>query len=128
MTTSSCLSCPEFTCACDINECLSTIRLGRISLLNTQVYVHIEKQNGAKYIQAVTSDGSGFVDLDVTDPDTFFFNHFDGLYLVYIMNGGYACDGDKLEVTAPGGTYTTVGFRFMKNAGVQYTTQHIQLL
>lgn len=127
MAINSCNSCPDYTCACEVNECLSTIRLGTIPLLNTQVYVHIEKQNGANYIQAVTSDGSGFVDLDVTEPDAAFFNHLDGLYLVYIMQGGYQCDDDKLTVTAPGGTYTTVGFRFKKNSGVAYTTQHIQL-
>lgn len=127
MSSTTCNPCDEFSCACDLFECLSTVLLGRISSLNTAVYVHIKKQNGAEYIQATTSDGTGYVTMDTTLPNSAFFNEYDGLYQIWIMRGGYFCDGDKQAVTCPGGTYTTVGVKFKKTNGVAYSTQHIQL-
>jgi len=123
----TCNNCDDYTCVQDLDECLSTVRLGRISLLSTNVYVHIEKQNGAAYIQGVTSTAGGFVDISMSLPSSSFFNAYDGAYKIYIMQGGYFANVDRLTVTAPGGTYTTALVSFRKNAGVAYTTQHIQI-
>lgn len=123
----TCNPCDDFTCTHPVYECVQSLLLGRISNTNTQVYIHVVKQNGAEYIQAATSDASGFVTLDMTAPDRYFYNHFDGLYLIYIMLGGYFADSDKRTITAPGGTATTLGVEFKKCDGVNYVTQHIQL-
>lgn len=128
MSETTCNACESYSCGGDIEQCVSTILLGRIAYTSTQVYVHVIKQNGAEYIQAVTSDSSGYVTLDVTVPDCDFYNAFDGTYIVYIMRGGYFNDGDKVTVTCPGGTYTAVGFKFRNTLGAAYTTQHIQLI
>jgi len=129
MSETTCNPCEDYSCSSPILECVTSILLGRISATSTAVYIHIVKQNGAEYIYPTTSDGSGYVTLTTTSaPDKNFYNQFDGLYKVYIMRGGYFADGDKQSVTCPGGSYTTVGLTFEKCNGVQYTTQHVQLI
>lgn len=117
MSSTLCAPCPEFQCICNIPECATLLNLGQIPNVNTSVFVQIEKQNGAQFIQAFTSLADGTVRLDLSDPDTNFFNHFDGLYMVWVTLGGYLCENDKLEMTASGTISTMYGFAFEKAVG-----------
>jgi len=76
------------------NPTITLLNLGQIPNVNTSVFIQVEKQNGAQLIQAFTSEADGTVKLDLSDPDTHFYNHFDGLYMVWVTLGGYLCDGD----------------------------------
>lgn len=124
---SDCINCPDPSCACPLPECATTLRLGTITLLNTQVFVHIVKANGAEYIHSVTSTAGGFVDVDLTEPNKDFYNSYDGEYLIFVMSGGYFCEGGKLTVTSPGGAWTTASVTFRKSDGVVYPNIHIQI-
>lgn len=122
----SCNDCPTPSCACPLPSCATTLILGTVSLLNTQVFIHIEKANGAEYIQEVTTSGSGVVTLDLTDPSRAFYNPYDGQYIIYVMQGGYYCDDDKLTVTSGAQTWTTVSVGFREAQGL-YTTVNLEI-
>lgn len=120
MSETICNPCPEFTCSCPIPECANTLNLGTITSLNTPVFIQVQKQNGPEYLQAFTSEADGTIKLDLTDPNTSFFNHFDGSYLVWATLAGYLCEDDKLEMTSEGEIATTWAVTFKKSGNTNF--------
>ena len=105
----------DFTCTCPVPECKDTLILGTISLINTPVFIFIEKQNGAIYVQERISASDGRVTVDLNEPDSAFFNSFDGQYLIWVTRaGGYFCEEDKEIITQEGIQSNTYGLRFEK--------------
>ncbi len=126
MSTTICAPCVEFQCVCSVPECANTINLGQIPNVNTLVFITIEKQNGSQILQSFTSEADGTIKLDMTDPNTSYYNHFDGLYLVWATLGGYYCENDKLEMTATGVVSTTYGITFRKAQGTNFNEVFIE--
>jgi len=113
----SCSPCESYRCTCPIATCINSLVLGNIADVNTDVYIFIQKQNGAEWIQAATSNASGTVILDMTDPSKDFFNQYDGLYKVWVTGGNpYFCDEQKLSITINGLTSYTYGITFFNSA------------
>ena len=117
MSQTLCAPCEEFQCICNVPSCATLLNLGQIPNVNTQVFVQVQKQNGAQYLQSFISLADGTVRLILSDPNEAFFNQFDGLYLVWVTLGGYLCENDKLEMTASGTVSTMYGFSFEKAVG-----------
>lgn len=124
----SCNNCESYVCANDVLECLTTLRLGTIAQTSTVVFVHFVKQNGAEYIHTVITDGSGNIDVDMTEPEAEFYSSRDGLYIVWATLAGYYNSDDRLSITAVGGTFSTLGVKFRQAENNPFTTQHIELV
>lgn len=124
----SCNNCESYTCTKDVFECLNTLRLGSIAQTATPVFVHVVKQNGAEYIHTVITDGSGNIDIDMTEPEAEFYSSYDGLYIIWATLAGYYSSDDRLSITAVGGTANTIGVKFRKATGNPFTTQHIEIV
>lgn len=123
---SECNPCGTISCACPLPACATTLVLGSVGLLNTPVFVHIVKANGAEHIEEVTTTGAGVINLPLNSPSESFYNPYDGAYLIYVMSGGYFCEDDKLTVTSALLTWTTASVEF-RASSVDYTTINLTL-
>jgi hypothetical protein len=123
---SDCNPCVEPSCGCPLPSCATTLVLGSVGLLNTIVFVHIVKANGAEHIEQVTTSAQGVINLPLNSPSTAFYNHLDGVYKVFVMSGGYFCQDDKLTVTSGNRTWTTVAFEF-RFSSIDYTIINLEI-
>jgi len=112
------MSCPSYLATKPVPVCVEDLTLGTISATNTAVKVFITKPNGNRYVQEVTTDGSGNVVLDCTDPSESYYNEFDGLYLISV--------GDNLNdlytITVGSDTNTVLGVKFQNYYSNTVTT------
>jgi len=112
------MSCPSYINTKPVPVCCDTLTIGTITALNTDVKVYITKANGARIVQETTSSAAGLVTLDMTDPESEFYNEYDGIYLVSIgtdLNNLYT-------ITIGSETNTVVGFKVNNYKGNDTTT------
>lgn len=121
-----CNPCVEPSCGCPLPSCATTLVLGSTGLLNTDVFVHVVKANGAEHIEQVTTTAGGVINLPMNSPSASFYNSFDGIYKVFVMSGGYFCEDDKITVTSGASTWTTVAFEF-RTSTIDYTTINLEI-
>ena len=112
------MSCPTYINTKPVPVCCETLTIGTITALNTAVKVYITKSNGARIVQDTTSSAAGLVTLDMTDPESEFYNEYDGLYLVSI---GTTLN-DLYTITIGSQTGTIVGFKVNNYKGNDETT------
>jgi len=92
------------------------VTLGAISSLNTDVYIHVQNTaTKAIYRQSATSDGSGVVNLDITDPESFAY-HPNTDYEVWVtLQTGDIADFQSITINAI--PYEGLLLRFVRQLG-----------
>lgn len=123
---SECNPCDSISCACPLPSCATTLVLGSVGLLNSQVFVHVVKANGAEHIEEVTTSGAGVISIPLNSPSESFYNPFDGDYKFFVMSSGYWCEDDKLTVTSGNQTWTNASVEF-RESSIDYTTINLTI-
>jgi hypothetical protein len=95
-----------------IPECTDSIVLGAISDIDTEVYIYVKNTfTGYVHREEATSNGDGDVTLDLTEPDSSFYNQ-DSAYEVWITTRD---SSDRLEILyAYGLTDTCLSISFFR--------------
>lgn len=118
------MSCGNYLQTRPVPACAETLTIGTVTLLNTVVNIYITKANGKKTVQEITTDGSGTVVLDLTDPSTLFYNEFDGVYTIQV---GETYE-EPLNVTVGTDISKTVGVSFVNISGSTETAVNLVAL
>jgi hypothetical protein len=68
----ACNTCHQLT---EVPECSSTLNLGTLALLNTELYIYVKNlHSGYVHKQEAISSGAGLVTLNTTEPSKDFYN------------------------------------------------------
>jgi hypothetical protein len=95
-----------------IPECTESIVLGALSEIDTEVYIYVKNTfTGYVHREETTSNGDGDVTLDLTQPDSSFYNQ-DSAYEVWVT---LRSDSERMDILyAYGLTNTCLSLSFLR--------------
>ena len=97
--------CADCINVCTIEKCGNDLVIGTIADVDTDVFVYADRIDGRSQKQLVTSDGTGKVTMDLTDPSPHYYDA-QNIFEIYVTATNASNPSDRYEVTLMDGETT----------------------